>query len=97
MKFRELTADLNDEQVAALSEDGKVMAYFFMKGKKIVNVEVEGYDDEYPDEFLALYLKAAKELKEDAEETYQAEIDDANDEYLRCKDIEEYYGVKGVK
>ena len=97
MKFKELTADLNDKQVAALSEDGKVKAYFFMKGKKVVNIEVEGYDDEYPDKFLALYLKAAKELKEDAEEDYQAAIDDANDEYLRNKDIEEYYGVKGVR
>lgn len=94
MKFRELTADLNDEQVAALSEDGKVMAYFFMKGKKVVNVEVEGYDDEYHDEFLAMYLKAAKELKEDAEIAYEEEWDSATDQYLYETDKAAYYGVK---
>lgn len=97
MKFKELTADLNDEQVEALSEDGKVKAYFFMKGKNVVSVEVEGYDDNYSDEYLAPYLKEVRGLTENAEEAYQAAIDDANDEYLRSKDIEEYYGVKGVK
>lgn len=94
MKFRELTADLNDEQVAALSEDGKVKAYFFMKGKKVASVEVEGYDDEYPDKFLTLYLKAAKELKEDAEIAYEEEWDAATDQYLYETDKAAYYGVK---